>query len=342
MFHELTAVENLDLDKHYWDQACLKDLTVDGKIFYTTGDMFTTPLAATFIMLFNKKLQQANDLPDFYEMVREKKWTIDYLSSLVNEYGYQDNGDSTVGVDDTFGMGIQDEVYFALYYSMGGRLTNKDDADMPSIAFDTQRAVQLIDKIYALTRTGDNVIDAHEWLGVTGTERFASVDAFFDGRCIFFSSNASNMGNFREMEDDFGVLPMPLVDENQKDYKSFIYSGANLVAIPTMNTKDVAFTGFVLEAIAAESYIRVTPAYYTTTLKGKYQRDEDSYEMLDIACRNRVWDLGYICSFGNIYTEFTKQIKAGSGSYSSFLRRIERPFQYDLNEYIKAYEKSDK
>ncbi len=342
IFHDLTTVENLNLESVYWDQAMINDLKVDNKIFYVTGDILTTPLSGTFLILFNKRLHQNYDMPDFYQMVRDKKWTIDYLTQVVNDTGcgYVDNGDGVVGIDDVFGMGIQDEALTGFFYGMGGRLTLKDENDLPVMNVNNQTTVDYINSINKLIKTGNNVINAHEWLEVTGNANFASVSVFNEGRSLFVCLIASGIGDFRDMTDDFGVLPMPLANENQENYSSFAYSGSQILSIPILNKDDLAFTGFVLEALAAESYKTVTPAYYTQTLKGKYQRDEESYEMLDIAVRNRIWDFAYVCGFGNIYSPFIIQIKEGSGTFTSFVRKLERTFKSDLDEYIEAYEKS--
>ncbi len=341
-FQDLTSIENLDLNKYYWDQSMIRDLSVDDKNFFVTGDMFTTPLAGTFVILFNKRLQRDYDLPDFYDMVRNKTWTIDYFTQLINNpsYGYSDDGNSSVGPEDRFGFAMQEEVYLALFYGMGGKLTAKDEADLPVMNLSTRTNLDLVDKVNSVTKTGNNTIDSHEWLDYSSGGGFVSGSIFDEGRSLFFSSNASNIAGFREMEDDFGVLPLPLKNESS-EYLSFVYSGANVVAIPMQNKEDASFAGFVLEVLAAESYRLLTPAYYDQTLKGKYQRDEDSYEMLDIACRNRVWDFGYVCSFGNIYAPFISQIKEGSGTFASFMQRMERKFKTDLDKYIEAYEDAD-
>ncbi len=342
-FQDLYNIDNLNLEKYYWDQALIRDLSVDDKLFYATGDLFYTPLAGTFVILFNKKMQGDYDLPDFYDMVRNKTWTVDYLTQLVNDpaYGYKDNGDGAVDVADTYSFAIQRECYLAFFYGLGGKLTVKDSAGMPEANLTTRTNLTLVEKINALTNTGDNVIDTHEWItGPTATSDFASVRAFFEGRALFFSSNISNVDQFREMEYDFGVLPLPLFDENS-DYYSFVYSGANVVAIPMQNKEDASFAGFVLEALCAESYQTLTPAYYEKVLKGKYQRDEESYEMIDIACRNRVWDLGYVCNFASICDPFTDQIKKGANTFASFMSKYERPFNSALGKYIEAYEKSE-
>ncbi len=342
-FQDLYTIDNINLEKYYWDQSLIRDMSIDGKLFFATGDLFTTPTAGTFVILFNKKMQSDYDLPDFYDMVRDKTWTIDYLTQLVNDpaYGYKDNGDGAVDPADTYSFAIQRECYLAFFYGLGGRLTVKDDSGMPKANLGTRTNLTLVEKVNALTNTGDNVIDTHEYVtGPLDTKDFASVRAFFEGRALFFSSNVSNVDQFREMEYDFGVLPLPLYDENS-EYNSFVYSGGNVVAIPMQNKNDASFAGFVLEALCSESYKTVTPAYYERVLKGKYQRDEESHEMIDIACRNRIWDLGYICNFASMYDPFTDQIKKGGGTFASFMSKYDRSFNAALNKYIEAYEKSE-
>lgn len=43
----------------------------------------------------------------------------------------------------------------------------------------------------------------------------------------------------------------------------------------------------VIEALAYEGYYTITPAVYETSLKGRFARDEQSKEMLDIISQNR-------------------------------------------------------
>ena len=51
--------------------------------------------------------------------------------------------------------------------------------------------------------------------------------------------------------------------------------------MPT-NASDPERTEIILEALSAESRYTVQPAYYDISLKGKYIRDEECADMLDI------------------------------------------------------------
>lgn len=342
IFQDLTTIENLDLSKHYWDQGLFEGLSIDNKLFYITGDISTKANAGTFLMLFNKKLASDYDLPNLYDAVREGKWTLDMLNDIIKEYGYVDDGDSKVGVEDTYGFGIQIEAYLALYFGAGGRMILKDEEQMPYLELNTEKNIAILDKIYDVTRKDNKTIDSHEWLTVppfSAGEGFASTKAFKENRCIFYLSNAANILGLREMDADFGVLPTPKYDESQKSYYSYVYHGVSLFVIPVMN-KRTDFTGFVLEALAAESYKTVTPAYYEQTLKRKSQRDSDSMDMLDVVFRNRLWDLGYYARFGGLDDSFIAQIKKGTGSFAKWYKSASKAANKAIEKYVKAYKAS--
>lgn len=342
LFLDLTQVENLNLKKHYWDQGLFDGLSIDGKLFYITGDISTLANAGTFLMLFNKKLASDYDLENLYQVVRDGRWTLDYLNSLLKEHGYVDDGNAKVDVYDRYGMGIQREAYLAFYFGAGGRMILKDDTDMPYFALNTEKNVSIIDKIYDITRTDNKTVDAHDHLTEppysTG-EGFASYKAFVEDRCLFDLTNASSILGMRDMNSDYGVLPTPKYDESQKDYCSYVYHGASLFVIPVMNKRpDLA--GFVLEALAEESYKTVTPAYYEQTLKRKAQRDADSMEMLDVVFRNRVWDLGYYARWAGFDDSFIEQIKAGTKTFANYVKRTEKAVKKQIDKYIDAYRQS--
>ena len=54
----------------------------------------------------------------------------------------------------------------------------------------------------------------------------------------------------------------------------------------------------------AESYKTVIPAYYEVALKGKYSRDAESAEMLDLIFESRVIDIGDSTLCGTIRDGF--------------------------------------
>ena len=107
-----------------------------------------------------------------------------------------------------------------------------------------------------------------------------------------------NLTNFRSMEDDFGMLPIPKMTADQdRYYHSVSVSKTSALAIPK-NTPNVEDLGLVIEALAAMSKNKVTPEYYDRTLKLQASRDDESGRMLDIIFESRVFDLASIYGWG--------------------------------------------
>lgn len=85
---------------------------------------------------------------------------------------------------------------------------------------------------------------------------------------------------YREMTDDFGILPVPKLDE-AAEYRSAICGSESTFGVP-VNSSKTDYIGAIMEAMAYESFRTVTPAYYESALKIKYTRDEQSARVIDI------------------------------------------------------------
>ena len=139
---------------------------------------------------------------------------------------------------------------------------------------------------------------------------------FTEDRVLFYGEVLSYVINLREMETPFGVLPIPKYDDAQEDYITYCESNASAVGIPMMTTEPDKVTA-VLEALAIQSYLNLTPAYYDISLQRKYARDDESAEMLDIALAHRVYDIGRIYSSLGIKYVFGDLARAGSTDFAS-------------------------
>jgi hypothetical protein len=114
------------------------------------------------------------------------------------------------------------------------------------------------------------------------------------------------------MTADFGILPHPKYDENQTEYYNGTAHVVPIFAIPITNP-DPERTGIFIDALTALSATTITPAYYTISLEGKFTRDEDSIEMLDIIRSSRIYDLAVIYNWGNFYSLFINHGTSASG-----------------------------
>jgi hypothetical protein len=121
-----------------------------------------------------------------------------------------------------------------------------------------------------------------------GRDMFAKSQAVLTNGYISMS-----LTHFREMEDEFGILPYPKWDEAQENYMTMSDGHHEAMAIPR-TVQNLETVGTITEAMCAESYKIVVPAYYDVALKVKSTRDEQSIAMMDLIVNARVFDFGYV------------------------------------------------
>ena len=133
-----------------------------------------------------------------------------------------------------------------------------------------------------------------------------AIRLFSANQSLYLDVSLFFIGSLRDMEADFGILPYPKYDEAQSDYYSRVaYYWACIVPV---TNKDLEFTGAMLEALNCESANSVVPAYYEIALKGKYSRDNESEQMLQLISDNRIIDIGDTTLCGEIRDGFIAQL----------------------------------
>ena len=159
---------------------------------------------------------------------------------------------------------------------------------------------------------------------------------------LFYPLRTYAADNIRDMTDPFGVIPFPKLDEDQENYMALIHDGAHMFAIP-ITKSDIDAECAVLEAMCAENYRKVTPAYYETTLKVKYTHDDASAKLIDIIHDNVRTDFIYannygIGSGGNLGTISRTLMKNKSSDYMSLYASLKPQIEESLkalNEKVK-------
>ena len=102
-FYEVPYVKD-DINKDYFFQDAVKELTVNGKMYFMLGDYSLTFYEYLYVMYFNKQIAENENIEDLYQLVRDGKWTIDKCIELSKGLYRDVNGDGWNGVEDMFGF----------------------------------------------------------------------------------------------------------------------------------------------------------------------------------------------------------------------------------------------
>ena len=172
-----------------------------------------------------------------------------------------------------------------------------------------------------------------------GCDTFESICEMFLNEQVMITTFALiDIKAFRNAEGfDFGILPYPLYNSNQEEYRCLVSTAlVPCITIPSncVEPEDVAAA---VEAMAFYSVDTLTRAYYEKTLKGRDLVDEDSEEMLDIIFSSRVYDLGFIYNFGGVGNLIQEMNNASSSDFASYYERIESKVKAELEETIDKF-----
>ena len=332
---DLFDVRYLDFEKPWWDRGAVTNLSIGHKLFFAIGDSVLINKNATSAILFNKQLITDLQLENPYEFVRGGQWTLGKLGEMAKAAMADLDGNGRMDSEsDRFGYlpgAFEPHAWLAL----GVRFAEKDEDDLPFLTFASEQTFTAIQAYTDFWRA------QYRWFppgGRSGTlsDGDGTFERVFDeNRSLFLLGYLRAVERLRGMETDFGILPMPKLDEYQREYGHWITGVGQAMAIPQFHD-DVTLDriGFMLEAIAAESRYTVIPAYYDVQLTRKFARDEESKEMLDIIFGSIVWDPCLVYDWFDWYSFDTNvtTYRTAAG-YERYLGRVEAKMQKTVDSF---------
>lgn len=330
--YNLNNVDYIDFSKPWWDENSIGELSVDHKSFLAASDIQTMDKDAIYCIMFNKQEAQNHDLGNLYALVDSGDWTLDVLYDLCKNKSRDLNGDGALDKNDFIAFLGADDVTTAFFNGGGGKIAEKDGDDIPYLTFYSPRNLDMCDKILDFMYDKTVFINGHYE---------ETTDMFPDGSGLFTIGRLADVRKWRYSETDFGILPIPKFDKAQSRYYSTVsVHTSGLLSIPT-TAPDIERTGIIAEAWAAESRYTVIPAYYDIALKGKYTRDEESQDILDLLMVTRLYDLGEVYAFGNFNDKWLRIFTTKGKDVVSAYEKSEKMMTKDMEKLIKTFEDID-
>lgn len=317
----------LDLDIEYerpwWDQGTL-DFALEGRVFFMNGPFNMVDDNVTFVMMFNKDRYADYQVENPYDTVARGDWTLSYFHEIISDLSAE-NGDGVWDEQDTYGFSTPNSIGDTLFYGAGLRyVVNSPDMDTPELVLDTkmEQALSVLDIARAI------VHEDHATYVAPSFYEDNAKNMFVQGRSLFYCEAANYLSALNaEMEDEYGVLPLPKYDENQAVYTTWIHSSGSTLSIPTTVVRgDLELFENVLETYVLLSQKIVKPAYYDTMMTVRNVQDVESSEMLDMIFANRTYDMAIYfesLGFANLFAssvlsdadQFTSSYKAESKGF---------------------------
>ena len=338
MLYDYFTLSEVQLEQAWWDPQMRTELSIDGKCFFATGDISIMDNEGTWCILFNKKMVDDFDLDDPYTLVREGKWTLDVMYEMAKTVAKDLDGDGKMTGADQFGFLTEIYNVYALWVGGQNKIISKDTSDLPISSLNSERSASVYDKVVEFqfdssvtASAGSSVFPAYSDMNVCFTE----------GRGLFDYGAMALISDFRESETDFGILPSPKYNEAQENYCN-TFSAYNMTAYAIPSTvSDASRVGTVLEAMAQVSAHLLTPAYMDVSLKGKFVRDEESEDMIELILATRSYDLGAIFQWGTSFSIFNNASKSKIGTFASQVEKSTKSLANAVQKYIDQLESAE-
>lgn len=328
---DLSVLDNIDLEKAWWDPNGMTGMNVGGKIFFVNGDGCTLDDRAAWILFFNKDwVEEYKPDLNLYKEVEEGRWTIDLMYEIMANTAKDLDGDGAlVARKDRFGY-IGERFNNWVHVNGCGetlsRISSSGEYEIP--AQPKAELLNIWEKLRPLLTSPTRLVDD-------------AGSVFRAGLSTFFSCNTGTILNAASSTISLGVLPLPKLNaEQEKYYNGVSYAQLGCFAIPTTtdNCEDWETNGFTsgreqaayfLEAFCYYSMLTLTPAFYDQVILKQSIRDVESAKMVEYAMENKVYDpvVGY--NFGKMLTLFyevgspNNEAPGSDAAYDTFVSTYE-------------------
>lgn len=337
MLIDMNTVPNLRTDEEWWNQSANENFSFHHFRFCLISSLCQNADDVATILLFNKNMCVDYNIQLPYQSVRDGTWTFDRMWEMVDALPVDSNGDGAMDDRDIMGYVGQVHDIQAAMIACGVDFFNKDENDTPHFILQNETNVDKFNMLFDRfsDRTRACLVDGYTFAGeLKGWDYW--FDKFIQGEALFMLQYPGNMSQYLDMEDDYGVLPMPKYDETQENYRTMTNgSFTSCLSIPKIHDNDISDIGLVLEVMSYLSYVDVKPIYIENYLEQRFIRDEESAEMMMLAINTTYYDPGFAMSDQWGYPMAIPSSVVASGS-NTLISSIERKIQSISNAIDKT------
>ena len=288
----LLNIDTVDVNDECWDKNIISTYTLNNNRLYTiSGSLNYFDDLSIVMLMVNTDILKDIYGSDLYQTVRDGDWTYDKFIQIAALATKDVDGNSEIDYHDQVGVVGDTALLSKFVFCMGYTIT-ETDTDGSNILRDvSDDLVSAVNKITTpIFSTNTFIVDnTYNWYN----------DTLMNGRVLFYPLLGTTLRNFRALDNDYDVIPMPKYDENINSY--YAYADHNMIttiSIP-ITVADSEYAGAVLSVMSLYSHDTLIPAVLEKSLEQKWVRDDESVEMLQTYIfPNKIYQIAsqnYLC-----------------------------------------------
>ncbi len=322
--YDMSALPSVNLDAPWWHSDLMEEIKINDQYLLGYNDFC---LSHVNVISFNKSLLNDYRLDNPYDLVRNKEWTLDKFVSMASMVS-KNTGDASFGPEDTYGLtGWGWVALIDFVTSSNLKIVDKDENGDFYVAYEdhTEKMLSLIDTVTKMY----NADWSWMWKSVHDAEDVVDIAT---GRALFYFVSSQNLVSLKGEDVDFGILPYPMYDSQQENYRTLNWNG--LMGVPA-SIENPNMVGDVLEMLNYYS-APVKDAFYENLLGSKVAQSPDDVDMLNIIWDTVVSDVGIITcnssgNMDNLVYMLPKMCENGNNNFASYMKANKRAAQAKLD-----------
>ena len=325
---DLNTLEPLNLEASYYDQRIQEEYLIEGKLFCIEGDFSVYDELRTHVVGINKsiynKLHYNETYGSPYDLVRDRKWTLDLMLKMAKDTSDYATLGTGMTKDSQWGIISESPFPYIVYLGTGRKIIEVNDGSLVCTLANDERTSELfedcVDKIFK----NPEILIADKSAGVLSSSYWTEVQSMFsNGQALFRTSTLSDFTQYRDMKNEFGILPVPLYAEGQPEYYSWCSGQAHApLLVPRTVEGHEDRTATIIEGMAyfskymIGSKVSLLDAFYKKMTLAKLCRSPEDYEMLELIFANKTFDIIYVLNLEGANLPYYLSQIAGTTDYS--------------------------
>ena len=301
-FTNIAELPYINFENPWWVDNALEAMSLGDYVEFAVSDMLLIDKSATMMLFYNIPMAENVGIENIYDDVRNFEWTIERLAEYA-ELGLETNGDDVMDEDDVYGLVTNDDPVHMLYVAAGKTFISKDEDGAFYYSYGEGDTFDIM-----MDNLNTIMYAEFTWNNYLKPE----APIFADGGALFTFDKLKRCMSLREMKDDYGILPMPMYNEEQAKYYGPVSNyHDSMFAVISTNIDNRETIGAALELMGHYSYYNIYRDFYEVLIQNRGTRDAESKEMLAIIFANRAYDMGLIYDPHSLMDKVLRITKTG-------------------------------
>ncbi len=268
----LTGDRTLNFDKPWWPSGMDDGLSVDGKLYFATGDISMKYIESLGVIFYNKAIIEKAGISEnaLFRAATTEKWTLTEFEKYIHDAYGSLNGNTVYG----FALGPTAEYAEFFFESSSFKptatLKGKTEFSITDESAEAENAA--FTSVRSFFSSGYNSVswnNAH-----SGGRLFSEGRAAFTAAPLSYSAELNGKINY-------GIIPVPKYSEAQSTSTPLI-GGYTLYSVcSSLSDEGRVHAASVLQSLGAASANILLPAYTSTAMKTDYRIENLSIYVLD-------------------------------------------------------------